>query len=334
MLTVELSAEDMGRVRFAAAPAPLLETVLMLFELRHDLPARSRGNPFGGGPDWREAARQAFASAGRPLLQLAPTRQAPYYLDVLTPDAEEAFHLVQVTPESVHRDNVKRIEANNSAPNPAWLQRYADGDPAVLGDLDRALRAFHAACLAPQWPSVTARFHRDVAERSALMRRHGVIAVLGTLSPDLHLRGMTLEGRCPWDRRVALMGRGLVLMPSAFWTGHPLITWDPQDRSRHVLIYPARRDPGQAFGHGIAPAPGRGPAGPADRRHPGRRAARPAPAPYHHRAGPAHRDQPFLSVWPCRDLARRRPGHQRAPRPGRRPPAQRAGNGAAMARLT
>ena len=259
MLTVELSAEDMGRVRFAAAPAPLLETVLMLFELRHDLPARSRGNPFGGGHDWREAARPAFASAGRPLLQLAPTRQAPYYLDVLTPDAEEAFHLVQVTPESVHRDNVKRIEANNSAPNPAWLQRYADGDPAVLGDLDRALRAFHAACLAPQWPSVTARFHRDVAERSALMRRHGVIAVLGTLSPDLHLRGMTLEGRCPWDRRVALMGRGLVLMPSAFWTGHPLITWDPQDRSRHVLIYPARRDPGQAFGHGMSPHPGEDP---------------------------------------------------------------------------
>jgi DNA-binding transcriptional ArsR family regulator len=148
---------------------------------------------------------------------------------------------------------VDRIEALNAAPIPAWLKRYADGDPALLRDLDRALRAFHAACLAPQWPSVTARFHRDVAERMALMRRHGVIAVLSTLSPDLRLRGLTLEGRYPWDRRVCPTGRGLVLMPSAFWTGHPLITWDPQDRSRHVLIYPARGAPAQAFGHGPSP---------------------------------------------------------------------------------
>jgi DNA-binding transcriptional ArsR family regulator len=29
-------------------------------------------------------------------------------------------------------------------------------------------------------------------------------------------------------------------MPSAFWTGHPLFTWDPLDQSRYVLIYPAR----------------------------------------------------------------------------------------------
>jgi hypothetical protein len=250
MLTIELGAEDLGRVRFAAAPAPLLETVLMLFELRQGLPTGSRGSPNGGGPDWREAARSAFASAGRPLLRLAPTPRQAYYLDVLTPDAEEAFHLVQATPRSVHRDNVDRIEALNAVPIPGWLQRYADGDPALLRDLDRALRAFHAACLAPQWPSVTARFHRDVAERTALMRRHGVIAVLSTLTPDLHLRGMNLEGRYPWDRRVCPLGRGLILMPSVFWTGHPLITWDPQDRSRHVLIYPARRDPAPASERG------------------------------------------------------------------------------------
>jgi hypothetical protein len=40
VLTIELGAADLGRVRFAAAPAPLLETVLMLFELRQDLPAQ------------------------------------------------------------------------------------------------------------------------------------------------------------------------------------------------------------------------------------------------------------------------------------------------------
>ena len=247
MLIIELSAQDLGHMRFARAPAPLLEGTLMLFELRQHPASSGRGSPPGVGHDWRAPARSAFAAAGRPLLQLAPSRQRAYYLDVLTPDAEEAFHLVQATPESVHRDNVDRIRSLNVAPVPDWLQRYTDGDPVLLRDLDRALRAFHAACLAPQWASVTARFHRDVAERTALMRRHGVIAMLNTLSPDLRLRDLTLEGRYPWERRVRLTGQGLVLMPSAFWTGHPLITWDPQDKSQYVLIYPARLAPGHAF---------------------------------------------------------------------------------------
>ena len=252
MLTIELDAQDLGRIRFADAPAPLLEATLMIFELRQRPALGGGGRPPGDGQGWHRRARSALLSAGRPLLQLAPTSQRAYYLDVLTADAEEAFHLVQVTPESVHKDNVDRIERMNVAPVPAWLQRYVDGDPVVLRDLDRELRAFHAACLAPQWPRVTAGFHRDVAERTTLMRRHGVIAMLSTLSPDLHMRGMTLEGRYPWDRRVRLMGRGLVLMPSAFWTGHPLITWDPQDKDRYVLIYPARLAPAHAFEQGAS----------------------------------------------------------------------------------
>jgi DNA-binding transcriptional ArsR family regulator len=251
MLTIELDAQDLGHVRFAAAPAPVLEIVLMLFELRQRPPPGGHGSP-SGGPGWRLAARSAFASAGRPLLQLAPSRLGAFYLDVLTPDAEEAFHLVRATPEPVHKDNVDRIAHLNVTPIPAWLRRYADGDPAQLDELDRALRAFYSTCLAPRWPSVKARFHRDVAERTALLRRHGVIAMLSTLSPDLRMHGMTLEGRYPWDRRVRLMGRGLTIMPSTFWTGHPLITWDPQDRSRYVLIYPARFPLDQVSDHGTS----------------------------------------------------------------------------------
>lgn len=254
-LTIELDPLDLGRVSFAAAPAPLLESTLMLFELRHRPRAGSNGSPSGGrsdgsdGSDWRPAARAVFAADGRPLLPVVPSRQRAFYLDVLTPDAEEAFRLVQATPEAVHRENIDRIAHINRAPAPEWLQRYTGGDPVLLRELGGALRAVHAACLAPRWPQVTARFHRDVAERMALMRRHGVVALLNTLSPDLHLQGMTLEGPYMWDRRVRLNGRGLTLMPSAFWTGHPLITWDPQDQSRYVLIYPARLTPAQAFEH-------------------------------------------------------------------------------------
>jgi DNA-binding transcriptional ArsR family regulator len=226
----------------------VLETVLMLLELRQPPTSTGRGYLSSGG-DWRMAARSAFVSAGRPLLRLAPTRGMAYYLDVLTTDAEEAFDLVTATPESVHQENVERMRFAV----PDWLRLYAHRDPVLLQELDGALRAFHAACLAPRWPQVTARFHRDVAERTELMRRHGVITMLNTLSPDLYLRGTTLEGPYPWDRRVRLTGQGLVLMPSAFWTGHPLITWDPQDKAQHVLIYPARLVPSEAFDRSISP---------------------------------------------------------------------------------
>src|SRR5262249_22100578 len=60
------------------------------------------------------------------------------------------------------------------------------------------------------------------------------------LAPDLRLDDLTITARYPWDRHARLDGQGLVLVPSAFWTGHPLFTWDPHEQSTYVLIYPAR----------------------------------------------------------------------------------------------
>ena len=243
MLRIELGPGDLGRIRFAAAPAPVLETVLLLSELRN------RARPGAAGPrDWRARVGSAFPRESRPLLDLAPPRQLPWYLDVLTADAEEAFAAVHDTAASVHADNVARIEKVSQDPVPTWLRRYADGDRAYLDALDRALRSFHTSCLAPRWRTVTDRFHREVDQRGDTMRDFGVSAMLDTLHPGLGLNGDTLEGLYPWDRQVHLDGRGLTIMPSAFWTGHPLVTWDPLDPTRHVLVYPAGAGPARPAG--------------------------------------------------------------------------------------
>ncbi|WP_328605897.1 helix-turn-helix domain-containing protein [Amycolatopsis sp. NBC_00345] len=248
MLRVHLDAEDLAHIRFAGAPAPVLETVLMVLELRN------RPYPPGDDrPDWRIRAHSALSSGARPLVQLAPSPHRALYLDVLTNDAEQAFHVVRDTATSVHAENLTRIARMNVVPIPTWLNRYAEGDTDTLDALDRALRTFHATCLAQQWPSVTARFHDDIAHRVNALGTHGLAALLNALSPDLCLTGSTLVGRYPWERDVHLHGRGLVLMPSAFWTGHPLVTWDPQDQSQHVLIYPAR--PGR---RSAGPGPSKG----------------------------------------------------------------------------
>lgn len=239
-LSIHLNAEDLMQIRFAAAPAPVLETVLMLFELRH--------HPERLDPRWAARVRAAISPSTRPLLQLVPTRDRVLYLDVLTADAERAFQLVRDTASTVHAENLSRIEQLRTVPIPSWLYRYAEGDSTVLDTFDTALRTFHATCLASQWTSVTSQFHADVAHRVSIAGQYGLAAMLHSLSPDLTVAGLTLTGRYPWNREVRSNGHGLILMPSVFWTGHPLITWDPQNHSRHVLIYPAgpQRETGTA----------------------------------------------------------------------------------------
>lgn len=243
MLRVQLSAKDLSRIRFADGPAPILEMVLMLFELRQRPPSAT-----SAGHDWRIQVCSALPQDARPLLKLVPSSRRAIYLDVLTQDANEAFDRLHSATQSVHEDNLRRIRNMNLAPMPDWLARYLNSDPDVMHEFDQALRSFHRTFLAPRWSSVTARFHGDVTQRSTVLHQHGISALLNTLSPQLRFNGLTLEGRYPWDRHVRLAGAGLVLMPSAFWTGYPLFTWDPFDQSRYVLIYPARPSPAHIIG--------------------------------------------------------------------------------------
>lgn len=246
MLRIELTAEDLGRIRFAEAPAPVLETSLMLLELRQ----RPRVMRPGGvidkrGDDWRAPARAMFSSTARALLTLAPTARFVFFLDVLTADPQDAFEIVHDIPVDVTQELAERARRMNLVPVPMWMRRFDEGDPAARSGTVHALRSFHAACLAPRWPQVTARFHRDLLVRASVLRRQGVAAMFNTLSPYLHLNGLTLEGAYPWERHVRLGGHGLVLMPSAFWTAYPIIVPYDEEPDRYALIYPAQPDPTQ-----------------------------------------------------------------------------------------
>ena len=246
MLRVELTAQDLGRIRFAEAPAPVLETSLMLLELRQRPQLVHRDGLIDEfGPAWRKQAGAVFSTGARPLLSLAPTRRYVYFFDVVTADPQEAFERVHDMPRDLSEAYAERSSRLNLGPSPALLTRFDEGDAAVRTDIDRALRRFHADVLAPRWAQVTARFQQDLLARTSLLRRHGVAAVLNTLSPHLHLNGLTLEGSYPWDRRVRLNGRGLLLIPSAFWTAYPVVTWYDEEETQYALIYPALPDPEQ-----------------------------------------------------------------------------------------
>src|SRR5215467_8278999 len=103
--------------------------VLMLFELKQ---RRSVGPEIDRtGPEWQKLVRAEFPNAARPLLQLIPSRDSAVYLDVLTPNPDQAFEQVRHMPRDTVDADLVRIAELGRGPIPAWLQRFAQGDVRV-----------------------------------------------------------------------------------------------------------------------------------------------------------------------------------------------------------
>ncbi len=108
--------------------------------------------------------------------------------------------------------------------------------------------------VAPHWARIRQSFQADVAWRTRLLAAHGIKACLASTHPAADWSGTVLEVDRPPDYEVRLGGRGLVLMPSPFWTGRPLVAQGPDGPDgAHLLVYPALTPLPLA---GPGPAPG------------------------------------------------------------------------------
>jgi DNA-binding transcriptional ArsR family regulator len=249
VVRVNFTADDLARTRFSPAPAPLMETELAWLELRRaGLPRRrARIRP------WQREARQAFPAAARPLLDLlGPHPPWPTFTDSPAPDLDEALDFVRATPRSQLREDLTDSWGCRPGRPPGWLRNLADGDAEALEVVVRALRAFHDAVVAPRWDSVVSSYHADIARRIPVLAAGGHQALFGTLHEELKWRDDGLDRRgfdCEWK----LGGNGILLMPSAFWSGTPLFVMGDGIRLGNALIYPAQpngqpADPGQDGG--------------------------------------------------------------------------------------
>ncbi len=232
---VLLTREDLARTRFSEAPGPLLETVLGLAALR-------RQHPAAAGSRWLRQARLAFPATAMPLLNLIP-RQGywPEFLDPVAGDLDEGLDLVCSTPRPVLRQQLA-LSWRGAARPPSWLRALADGDIAALQIVRRALRDFHDTCVAPHWPGIVAAFLEDVTRRIPVLASGGLAELFGTLHKDLAWRDSCLE-RAGGNLPVAdlrLDGHGLLMVPSALWTGPPLFSTWPPELGRNALIYAAQ----------------------------------------------------------------------------------------------
>ena len=232
-MRLTFTTADWPLVRFAEAPAPVLETVLGIAELRN----RRAGT---GGRRWAEQARRSFPPAARPLLDVI-TAQGPWpeFLDYATPDMDEALEMIAATPKALLRTQLASSWRRSAPPAP-WIQDLAVGDRDAMGLLVRGLRAFYLGCIAPRWPLIHGVFHGDLTGQLAVLAQGGLGQVFGSLHDELALRDGALERTSARSAGVpadlSLDGRGLLIVPSALWarpTAH-----------RRLLAYARRRRAG------------------------------------------------------------------------------------------
>ncbi|AWZ05666.1 MULTISPECIES: helix-turn-helix domain-containing protein [unclassified Streptomyces] len=230
MLRVHFEAEDLFNVTFASEPLPLVELALALV-------AAQRTDEQAVFGRWRSLAAQQLPGRVRPLFDLLrPDGDNPHFVEPYARSLEEGLTVIRdrvpfLTPEGLTR------AATRAPGSPSWLRALWSQDREAWDQLDTAIRSAYEVLIAPQWPRIRQSFQADVAWRTRLLAAHGIKACLASTHPAADWSGTVFEVGRPPDYEVRLGGRGLVLMPSPFWTGRPLL--DDHPDGTYVLLYPA-----------------------------------------------------------------------------------------------
>ncbi|WP_211280118.1 ArsR/SmtB family transcription factor [Streptomyces lushanensis] len=253
MLRIHFTGKDLGGVRMAAGPDPLWETILSFHRIR------DRRGPLAFG-EWRKETRARLKGETAPISALVPRRG--YFPDFLTPaegraGLETGLDALRATPPERVRAELALLAVER-----AGAGHHGDGHgggpgpgAARLGALVDALRTYHRAAIEPYWPHIRARTEADRALRGRALLDGGADELLGTLPPMLRWRSPVLEADYPVDRELRLDGRGLLLQPSFFCRGTPVVHRDPT--LPPVLVYPVTHSDAPAVNERPGPSLGR-----------------------------------------------------------------------------
>jgi DNA-binding transcriptional ArsR family regulator len=245
VLRIHFTTDDVARVRVAAEPDPLWETVISVFRLRKP------GPDLVFGP-WRRHAVRATRRSDLSLL--GPLVHQTYFPDFLTP-AEGAASLsgaldaLVSTPVSRLRTDMARL-ARTGTPMTSWMGRLADGDPGTLRQLAGALRSHHEAVVTPFGADARAQVDADRARRARVFLDEGTEGLLNSFRPMMRWESPVLQVDVPQHRDLHLNGRGLLLVPSYLSVGTPDVLFDPE--LPPVLVYPIEHCLGRSVAAGAA----------------------------------------------------------------------------------
>jgi hypothetical protein len=232
MVEYVFTLDDLARLRFAICPPWELVTSL-----------RALREPAGAGVhlEWVRAVRANLKGLDlRPTLALLG--RADYTPDFLTPPPEsplasidEGLEQIRRAPIAEVRREVGFVASRRPAPE---LNAFLEHPRRELNRLVNALAEFWERAFAPSWPRVRALLEADIAQRARVVTEAGAGPALDDLHPSVRWAGDRLRVAVSHTTTVALEGRGLQLVPSAFlWTRPVVVTappWQP------TVIYPAR----------------------------------------------------------------------------------------------
>jgi len=228
MLRIHFTAEDLMRVKFAEAPAPLMELGLALSALSRRVvhPVFVR---------WQRTTAHSLPTAARPLLELLPpSGLGPLFLDPISDGLDDGLDTVLSTPTPFLRRELQRITRAGQPVTP-WLRLLSDRDREAWQVLERAVRAGYGEVVAGSWERLQTAFHAEVAWRASLWGTRGIAETLASMVPGSSWRGAVWEIERRTSHDVHLSGRGLTLLPSAFWSAGPLVGTYPDGTA--LLVY-------------------------------------------------------------------------------------------------
>ncbi|MFE7134152.1 ArsR/SmtB family transcription factor [Streptomyces sp. NPDC057638] len=255
MLRIHFTGEDLAKVRMAARPDVLWETILSFHRLRE----RRRAQMFG---EWRTETRARLNGETSLLSALVPPRG--YFPDFLTPPdgaagLDSGLQAIRDTPCERLHDEVSLATAGRLTERPGRVAGLSEGRPGAIARLVGVVRSYYHAAIEPYWGQIQAQVEADRALRGRALLDGGTGELLDSLPPVLRWRAPVLESDYPVDRELRLNGRGLLLQPSFFCRGTPVVYRDAD--LPPILVYPAAHAPdpalGEPAGAALAPSLGR-----------------------------------------------------------------------------
>ncbi|MGW2207397.1 winged helix-turn-helix domain-containing protein [Streptomyces sp. NPDC001774] len=230
MLRMHFTTADLQRIRWAAQPEPLIETVFSL-QLLQQPHAHSTAFSHWSAQTGRHMGRLGLSlfdlttgdDGTLPELLIAPSGAA---------SLSEGLEAVKSKPAAQALSDLA-VTRSQRPDLPQWVVDFHHRRPEATRRLAQLLGKYYEVAIAPMWQHVesTVRASLDSAPAEAGMMLRGLHPSVSWDYPVL-----TLPCHIPHDVDVHLAGRGLLVVP-AFFLRAPMARLDNHDEQAPVELY-------------------------------------------------------------------------------------------------